>query len=380
MKINVLFYYHNMIIPSVGGVERVVNTMYHELTKLNYNIISVYCFKAFGDPQFNQIELPNKSRKSKENRDFLKEIIKEKNINIILNFSATSNKSSFDITRAATSCKVPIIAVYHNQIDYQLWTKKFMVSIKKYNILYSILETLLKIYQRFVPYQGSFIARSSDAAVVLSSSYVEQLRYTMSLSKDYNIISIPNPSPFGILTSLNKEPNMAIWVGRLDYQKNPSEILKIWKKMTSNIQMFILGSGPLEQELKDKCVEYGLCDKVHFVGNTDPRKYYENATYICQTSLFEGLPMALIEALQYGCIPIIYDSYPAAKDFISLNNGVVIKNGNQDDFAAVLDSLSKDSALVASMSGACYTLASEYVVNEVIKKWIAVIDKFANKR
>lgn len=51
------------------------------------------------------------------------------------------------------------------------------------------------------------------------------------------------------------------------------------------------------------------------------------------TSIWEGLPMTLIEAMHYGCVPIAFDSFAALYDLIDNgNNGFIIPNNDIDCF------------------------------------------------
>lgn len=375
---HILFFYYNNIVPSVGGVERVVNSMYNELARKDYYIISVYTHKNEGVEEYPQISTPEKDkRNSKVNRNFFSRLLIENKINIVLNFSATSNKCSYDITKAANMTGVPIVAVYHNQIDYQLWEIPLFGRLKKYSFIYKSLEYVLRFYQSCLPRQARYVFVKSAAAVVLSPSYIDHLEYIVSCRNSKKIYCIPNPSPFNVGEDKKTSKHMeAVFVGRLAMQKNPKELLDVWSLLKTRWKLFVLGSGELDDGLKKYCQEKGLEDIVFFVGNTDPKPYYRQASVICMTSLFEGLPMSLIEALNYGCIPILYNSFPAASDFVKNNNGFLIANFDKKGKAETLDKLYDDDLLLESLSSASYELASYYSINNVIPLWEKLILKY----
>jgi glycosyltransferase involved in cell wall biosynthesis len=66
----------------------------------------------------------------------------------------------------------------------------------------------------------------------------------------------------------------------------------------ANIHYLICGDGPESQRLKTKVTELGLIDRVHFLGvRNDVADLLSAADLFLSTSLFEGMPLAVLEAL-----------------------------------------------------------------------------------
>lgn len=101
-------------------------------------------------------------------------------------------------------------------------------------------------------------------------------------------------------------------VGRLNYQKNNFFMLAILNNVISknrNIVLMIVGSGNLENELKNKCIDYGIESNVIFTGNVlDSYKYYNAFDTYIMPSLYEGMPVAAIEAQMSGVKCLISDT------------------------------------------------------------------------
>ena len=88
--------------------------------------------------------------------------------------------------------------------------------------------------------------------------------------------------------------------------------------------MFIVGSGPLEKDLKNQTNKLGLEDKVIFTGQKtikELKNYYENSQIYIQASGYEGLPHVLLEAINYDLTLI---STPVGGSNEVIENG---KNG-----------------------------------------------------
>jgi glycosyltransferase involved in cell wall biosynthesis len=99
-----------------------------------------------------------------------------------------------------------------------------------------------------------------------------------------------------------------ITVGRLNDQKNQKSLIKALKEVTkkvSDAQLVILGKGEKEAELRKLANDLGIEESVHFLGWQDnPFKFLSKARLFVLSSLCEGLPYAVLEAMACG-IPII---------------------------------------------------------------------------
>ena len=60
----------------------------------------------------------------------------------------------------------------------------------------------------------------------------------------------------------------------------------------------------------------------------------KRAPILCMTSNYEGFPMVLVEAMQYGCVPFAFDSFPSLYDIINDGiNGVIVPAFDEDSYA-----------------------------------------------
>lgn len=76
------------------------------------------------------------------------------------------------------------------------------------------------------------------------------------------------------------------------------------RKKQSDIHLVLIGSGPLEAEIKDRIVKSGLgLENVTFTGRKGPdevARYMRAADAVCLSSHNEGVPNVLLEALASG--------------------------------------------------------------------------------
>jgi glycosyltransferase involved in cell wall biosynthesis len=92
--------------------------------------------------------------------------------------------------------------------------------------------------------------------------------------------------------------------------------LDLWMEIAKQIHaevpdahFIIVGDGPLREELDDKYDALGLKGYVHFAGlQTEVRPYFSLFSLYMMTSIFEGLPIALLEAMSSGCAVVTTDA------------------------------------------------------------------------
>jgi len=110
-------------------------------------------------------------------------------------------------------------------------------------------------------------------------------------------------------------PKEAVVVGTVAvfrFQKRLELWLEIMKKaidQNPNIYGIIVGAGPLQSLIVQKHQELGLEGKVFFAGlQTEVRPFYEAMDIFLMSSSFEGLPIALLEAMSMSTAILTTDA------------------------------------------------------------------------
>jgi len=97
--------------------------------------------------------------------------------------------------------------------------------------------------------------------------------------------------------------NRILSVGRLVYQKNYKYLITEFKNTNTYFEIDIVGSGTELSNLKNLALKNNV--KVNFLGNLsyeDLIQLYSEYKYFVSTSVFEGNPKSLIEAMGSGCV------------------------------------------------------------------------------
>lgn len=101
-------------------------------------------------------------------------------------------------------------------------------------------------------------------------------------------------------------------VGNFVDSKNHKKILEIFEhtyRIESQARLLLVGAGDLENEIKERAKALGIEDKVFFAGSVDNVLDYLCAIdVILMPSLFEGLPLTLVEEQANGLKCLISDN------------------------------------------------------------------------
>ncbi|WP_295180455.1 glycosyltransferase [uncultured Christiangramia sp.] len=96
------------------------------------------------------------------------------------------------------------------------------------------------------------------------------------------------------------------------FQKRLVEWLRVFKaldKKNENLYGIIVGAGPLEDEIKSELKRLDLTKKVLFPGlQTNVKPYFSAMDIFMMSSSFEGLPIALLEAMSMECAVVSTDA------------------------------------------------------------------------
>ena len=110
-------------------------------------------------------------------------------------------------------------------------------------------------------------------------------------------------------------PKDALVIGNVAvfrFQKRIVEWLQILKKITDknpNVYGIIVGAGPLEEEIAQELKRLGLENRVKFTGlQTNVKPYFSAMDIFMMSSSFEGLPIALLEAMSMECAIVSTDA------------------------------------------------------------------------
>lgn len=156
-------------------------------------------------------------------------------------------------------------------------------------------------------------------------------------------------------------------VGRLTEIKNHEmflQVVKSYKEDVKNrensdfpkLRFVIIGDGHTRAGLEKKCKELGVEDTVQFLGNrNDPDVFYAGLDIIALTSLNEGTPLSLIEAMANekaivstsvgGVVDLLGDINEEIEGFKVCERGIRVESEDAESFYKGLIYLAKDKKI-----------------------------------
>ncbi len=139
------------------------------------------------------------------------------------------------------------------------------------------------------------------------------------------------------------------FVGRLSEQKGAAYLIDAMGLLTSrgvNARCFIVGDGELEGDLRERVKSAGVQDQIAFLGRRDDSQNFLSQVDVCaMPSLWEGLPLVLLEAFSVGT-PVVASACDGMLDVIrDGDNGLLVPPGDPVALADAMERLASDSIL-----------------------------------
>lgn len=141
-------------------------------------------------------------------------------------------------------------------------------------------------------------------------------------------------------------------IGRFMAQKNHKGLVQafeIFHQKYPNSILQLIGDGELRGEIQSFVDEAGLTECVEFLGLQDNvYEYLHNADIFALPSLYEGVPMTLIEAMATG-LPIVATKVGGIPDMLVDGESAILTDVNIEQVADAFLSLATDECLRAKL-------------------------------
>lgn len=166
-----------------------------------------------------------------------------------------------------------------------------------------------------------------------------------------------------LLAEKSKNERVSIlWAGRFLDWKHPEAAVLLAEKLRADgyeFELNIIGSGDLEQQLRDMISEKQLSEMVHMLGSMKPeevRRHMERADIFLFTSDFnEGWGAVLNEAMNSGCAVVASHAIGSVPFLVKhRENGVIYRNGDQEALHAEVRALLDDPQMRKSYGANAY--------------------------
>ncbi|WP_081844069.1 glycosyltransferase family 4 protein [Aeromonas sp. HZM] len=342
-----------------GGAERVASVLANEWVE-KHEVIFIHAIKheAFYniDERVKRHYLEFNYKKSNilcSAVEYVKRIIqlrngiKKNNPDIVISFSTDSN---IRCGLATLFSKQSVIMCEHNN--------------------YYAVKSLIKRLQRLIIYR--FVPKK---ITVLTNEDVNN--YPASIRN--KLVVMPNPIGVSSNTRCNRTYKSncikLLAVGRLTEQKGFDRLINIVhdinKRGCVNWCLNIYGEGEEQLKLQKKIIDFGLESKVKINEPTrNIEDVYKNSDLLLMTSRWEGLPMIIPEALNFGVPVFAYDCKTGPSVFIKSGvNGELVPDGQHDIYVTKLSNVLLDHEGLQQLSRNARETSLNFTVDRISRIW-----------
>lgn len=226
----------------------------------------------------------------------------------------------------------------HGSVCEKCLGGKYSTCFKEGCMKESKLKSLLAALEAYV-YKWNKTYKKIDLFITPSRFFSEKLRQANITNKP--IIHMPNFLPKDTeYISNNKCGEYFLYFGRLSKEKGISTLIRAYQEAKIETPLYIVGTGPLEQEIQEMIEKYQVKNCVKMLGfksGSELKEIIENAKCICLLSeWYENGPYSIMEA-QAASRPVIVSGYGGLPELVEDGvTGYIIPAGNIEKVADIL--------------------------------------------
>ena len=368
---NIAFFNWYAIDLLFSGIEKVSHRVATALEERGHHLCYV-CVDSWGKTalQKNTIILPNASKiEAEENRIALRDFLRSHDVSVLVSHSAYSRRLAGMLREATYEAGAKLVQVLHTTPDsyhYRYWQCKV------------VNRAVRAFMNRKWGNSWSKIYSLSDAFVVLcqpSAEFITRIAHIQDPSKFAVIHNANTYLPTELAPAYDKEP-IVLYVGRLVKGKGIEHIPTIWRQVSAqhpDWRLVVLGDGPYRATLEK--AQLANCD---ILGTQEPKPYYERAAISILTSNAEGWSMVLTEAMQYGVVPVAFDSFLATGVVLDEGRaGVLVPPFDLNLFAQEVSSLIADSDSRTAMAEHARRYVQAFDIDHIIADWERLFERLS---
>lgn len=236
----------------------------------------------------------------------------------------------------------------------------FLYAERIYKNGYQLVKWLPRVFRfwlRYGRYRSLYLLSASAFATG------DYMRHGAFWGKSYRWGYFPETKQYDIGKLLDeKRASKILWCGRFLDWKHPEAALAVAKRLKEEgciFEMEFIGTGQLEEPMKQMSLESGLAKYVRFLGAIDSdkvRTHMETAGIFLFTSDFhEGWGAVLNEAMNSGCAVVANRAAGAVPFLLKQRvNGLIYRNGDTDELYVHTKALLEQPELQKELGAKAY--------------------------
>lgn len=387
---NIVYFYPSLKYP--GGAERILTIKMNYLADvLNYNI-TIITYRQFGEPFFFPLSDKIKVLQFDRYEPSVEELMglsRKKRIEKVKDFYNFYKKKTEEYL-SSNKTDICISTLFGRDFDFLPEIKDGSIKIAEFHFSYqsSPLKNYKPIHKlksindiKLFYHHTNFIRKCKKYKkfIALTKRDADFWKQVIdNVDYIYNPLSLQHK----IRSTLDKK--VAVAVGTLNDNKNFGTLIDIWSQAVLNIadhwELHIYGTGENEEKLKQKIRDLNLQKSVYiFPPTNEITNVFATSSISVMTSLNEGLPLVLIEAISFGLPTIAFNCDSGPSEIINNNeSGFLITPGNNDLFAEKLSLLMNDQELRYKMGEKALKKSEVFDLHTIMNQWDLIFKTLKN--
>jgi glycosyltransferase involved in cell wall biosynthesis len=278
-------------------------------------------------------------------------------------------------------CKpLNIPVVFTNHTRYDLYAQTYAPALTK-----EISQTIIQTYlPRFCSRVDLVISPSKGMAEILKSMKVDAPITIVPNGVDIRKFRQKTDAQFRRKHGFSNNEVLFIYAGRLAAEKNLPLVIKSFNAVAQSVhdtRLLIVGSGTVEDELKNLAAQLPSSDRIHFTGRVPYDQlpgYLTMADVFVTASTSEVHPLSVIEAMASG-LPVLGIASPGIED--TVEDGITGLLSTEDPmlFTAKMMRLCLDKSLRERMRLAALASSEKYSIEQTGALMLSHYERLVNQ-
>lgn len=219
-----------------------------------------------------------------------------------------------------------------------------------------------------------------DAVVTLTHRQLDDIAERLGAT---NLRVINHGIPQAKATEVPRQEGLLVAIARFDEQKRLDHAIKAFALAAPHVpgaQFHIYGKGKSEKQLRALVDELDMSDRITLEGFTDqPLEVFAGATATILSSVFEGLPLVLTEAMSVGTPFVAYDiNYGPAEVIRHDVDGLLVPPGDINALAQALIKVLGDTEYATQLGKRAREVTDRFSIERWAASWLQLYDELAS--
>lgn len=241
-------------------------------------------------------------------------------------------------------------------------------------------------YQRVTRLANRLTYGRNDAAIAVSQAVAASVRTArgdrpppvevVTYGADLDAERRPDREAARVTLGLDPAQRVVGTVGNLTPKKDHRTLVEAFAGVArdrADVRLVVVGTGPEQEQLLDLCRERGISDAVLFTGvRDDVADILAAFDVFVLSSLHEGLPIAMLEAMATG-VPVVATRVGGIPEVISDGvDGLLVPPGDPTRLADAIVSVLDDPATRADLGSRGRRRAEHFDLADAVRKTEAI--------